>query len=53
MSPDTNEIIITDVFNERTPGGTKLKFEIQFGDNPIGAQYAGHWGARTEGVFDG
>ena len=49
----TNEIIISEVFKERTPGGTKLKFVVKVGDNPVGAQYAGHWGARTEGVFDG
>jgi hypothetical protein len=49
----TNEIILTNVFKERTPGGTVLKFVIKFGDNPIGARYAGDWGARTEGVFEG
>ena len=51
--PDSNEIMLTNIFKERTPGGTILKFVIFFGDNPIGARYAGDWGARTEGVFDG
>ena len=49
----TNEIILSNVFKQRTPGGTVLKFVIYYGDNPIGARYAGDWGARTEGVFDG
>lgn len=52
LVPDTNEIMLTEVFKERTPGGTVLKFIIQFGDNPVGAKYAGDWGARTEGIFD-
>ena len=49
----TNEVILTNLFKERTPGGTKLYLEIEFGDKPVGARYAGDWGARTEGVFDG
>ena len=49
----THEMTLTEVFKERTPGGTLLKFYISYGDNPIGARYAGDWGARTEGVYDG
>jgi hypothetical protein len=51
--PGTNELMLTNVFTERTPGGTTLKFIINMADNPIGARYAGDWGARTEGIFDG
>ena len=47
------EMILTNVFTERTAGGSELKFIISVGDNPVGARYAGNWGARTEGVFDG
>ena len=50
---DRNEIMLTNVFSERTPGGTKIRFIISNGDNPIGARYAGDWGARTERIFDG
>ena len=53
IAPENNEIILTDVFKERTPGGTVLKFVVFYGDNPIGAQYAGDWSARTEGVHYG
>ena len=49
----TNELVLTNVFTERTPGGTTLKFIISMADNPIGARYAGDWGARTESLFDG
>lgn len=52
VDTETNELILTNVFKERTPGGTELKFVIALADNPIGARYAGDWGARTEGVFE-
>lgn len=52
LLPETNELILSQVFAERTPGGSLLKFVISFADNPIGARYAGDWGARTEGIFD-
>ena len=48
-----NEMILTKVFKDRTPGGSILKFIINSGDNPIGARNAGAWGARTEGFFGG
>lgn len=52
LVPETNELILTNIFDTRTPGGTELKFIISVGDNPIGARYAGDWGARTEGIFE-
>lgn len=52
LNPETNELTLTDVFTERTPGGSILKFIISLADNPIGARYAGDWGARTEGIFE-
>ena len=52
LVPETNEMILTNVFKERTAGGTELKFVIETGNNPIGARYAGDWGARTEGIFE-
>jgi len=51
--PGTNELILTNVIKERTPGGTTMKFVISSANNPIGARYAGDWAARTEGVFSG
>ena len=48
-----NELTLTKVFKERTPGGTILKFIINTADNPIGARDAGAWSARTEGVYGG
>ena len=47
------EMYLTNIFNKRIVGGSEIKFIIATGDNPIGARYAGNWGARTEGVFDG
>ena len=52
LNAETNELTLTNVFKERTAGGTTLKFIISVADNPIGARYAGDWGARTEGVFE-
>ena len=49
---DTNELILWNVFSERTAGMTTLKFIIEFADNPIGSREAGAWGARTEGLFE-
>jgi len=45
-------LTLTDIFTTRTPGGTILKFIISMADNPIGARYAGDWGARTESLFE-
>ena len=52
LDEETNELALTNVFTERTPGGSILKFIISLADNPIGARYAGDWGARTEGIFE-
>ena len=53
LDAQNNILTLTNVFKERTPGGTILKFEISTADNPIGARDAGKWGARTEGWFSG
>lgn len=53
LDVDNHELILTDVFDTRTAGGTLLKFVISSADNPIGSQYAGQWGARTEFLYDG
>ena len=49
---DKNTLLLTNCFNERTAGGSLLKFVISFANNPEGARYAGDWGARTEGIFE-
>lgn len=51
LVPGTNEMLLTNIFNQRVAGGTSLKFIISTGDNPIGARDAGKWGARTESLF--
>ena len=53
VHPTKNELTLSNVFKERTPGGTIIKFVVSFADNPRGARYAGDWGARTEGIFNG
>ena len=53
LDAQNNILTLTNVFKERTPGGTILKFIIGTADNPIGARDAGAWGARTEGWFGG
>ena len=50
--PEKNELLLTNVFSERTAGGSLLKFVISFANNPEGSRYAGDWGARTEGIFE-
>ena len=51
LNAATNELMLTDLFTERTPGGTVLKFVISAADNPVGARDAGAWGARTESRY--
>ena len=53
LDANKNELTLTNLFTERTAGGTVLKFIISSADNPVGARDAGNWGARTEMIYYG
>ena len=44
----TNKLTLSNIFTDRTAGGTTLKFIVSAADNPIGSRDAGKWGAVTE-----
>ena len=53
LNVETNELTLTNIFDDAVAAGTSLKFVIEKGDNPTGSMEAGSWGARTERIFDG